>query len=102
MRDKKPLKEKTYALCQTRIDILKLLVQHKVLMFDPDDGKFKYLFCACCGFVASSPATARILRAAGWIEKVSEMHKANGKILWEKWGISNKGRMAIGQLRRKA
>ena len=91
------MKPKTYAHCKSRTSILKQLACHETLMLDPEDGKIKWLFCAYCGFMAISPATARILKAAKWIERVGEVKRADGGNFWEVWGISNAGREVIGQ-----
>jgi len=92
---KRPPKEKTYKMCKSRKDILESLADYKLLMREPDIDLFSFVFCGCCGFVRTNPATARILKAAGWIEKVGERLKAGGKVDWEEWGISDKGRKAI-------
>jgi len=92
-----PEKTKTYAPCKSRIDILKQLADHKVLYRDPDTGEINWIRCACCGTALVSPATTRIVMAAGWIERVGEVLKANGGVFWEEWGISGAGRLVIGQ-----
>lgn len=90
------MKTKTYVLCKTRADMLNSLDQHKQLMIDPEGHQIILVFCACHGYMAASTATVRMLKAAGWIERVGQISKANGGIFYEKWGISKAGRLAIG------
>jgi len=87
-------KAKTYALCKSRMKILQTLTEHKVLWIDPG-GEALGLFCECCGPAGVSPATVRILMAAGWIEQIGKIAKANGGTFIERWSISQRGRAAL-------